>query len=140
MTVAAPPALAGYTAYIEALSADGQTSWQDLGTGPRPSFTYTVPPNASMVVNSGLLLPGATSMLDIIGVNTSFSGQVSLGLASSDITVGQVWVYSPTRILADVTVNAQALPGPVDLTVTSGLQIADACRVFCRCRRPIPTR
>ena len=131
LTVAAPPAPAGYTAYIEALSNVGQTSWQDLGAAVPPSYTYSGPQNPSaaavanaVIVNYGLLLPGATSMLDIIGVNTLFEpGQVSIGLASSDITVGQIWVYSSTRVLANVTVNAGAQPGPVDLTVSTGLQL-----------------
>jgi hypothetical protein len=123
LTVAAPPAPAGYTAYIEALSNQGQTSWQQLFGAVPPSYTYTVLQNPSMSVNYALLLPGATSMLDISGISTAFvSGQVSIGLGSSDITVGQIWVYSPIRVLANVTVSPQAQPGPVDVTITSGLQ------------------
>lgn len=124
VTVAAPPASAGYTAYIEALSADGQTSWQDLGTTVPPSFTYPVPQSPSITINSGLLFPGATALLDIIGNGTSFvNGQVSIGLGSSDIAVDQIWWLNPGRILANVTVGPNATPGPVDLTVTSGLQM-----------------
>jgi hypothetical protein len=123
LTVAAPPASAGYTAYIEALSADGQTSWQALGNTTPPSFAYSGPQNPSIILNSGLLLPGTDSMVDIIGTNTSFAnGQVSIGLGSSDITVGQVWWLGPQRVLANVTVSPHAQVGPVDLTVVSGLQ------------------
>lgn len=124
LTVAAPPASAGYTAYIEALSNQGQTSWQQLFGAEPPSYTYTTPQSPSMIINYGLLLPGATSMLDLIGgTNTSFeAGQVSIGLGSSDITVGQIWVLNPGRILANMTVSPQAQPGPVDVTVTTGLQ------------------
>ena len=123
LTVTAPPAASGYTTYIEALSSDGQTSWQDLGNTVPPSYTYTTPQSPSIIVNSGLLLPGATALLDIIGVGTSFvPGQVSIGLGSSDISVGQVWVLNSQRVLANVTVNPQAQAGPVDLTVTAGLQ------------------
>jgi hypothetical protein len=126
LTVAAPPASAGYTAYIEALSNQGQTSWQQLFGAVPPSYTYTTPQSPSMIVNYALLLPGATSMLDLIGTNTSFPigepGQVSIGMGSSDITVGQIWVYGSNRVLANVTINPQAQPGPVDVTITSGLQ------------------
>ncbi len=126
LTVLAPPASAGYTAYIEALSSVGQTSWQDLATtAPRPSYTYTVPQNPSMVVLYAQLLPGATTMLDIIGANTSFAScpAVSIGTGSSDLSVGQVWVLnSGLRLLANVVVSPQAQAGPVDLTVTCGLQ------------------
>jgi hypothetical protein len=125
LTVAAPPASAGYTAYIEALSPDGQTSWQDLGNVTPPSYMYSGPQNPSIILNSALLLPGTDSMVDIIGVNTSFvSGQVSIGLGSSDVTVGQIWVLGPQRILANVTVSPFAQVGPVDLTVVTGLQQA----------------
>jgi Matrixin/IPT/TIG domain len=123
LTVAAPPAAAGYTAYVEALSNVGQTSWQELGSTIPPSFTYTVPQNPSMTVLYGMLLPGATSMLDILGTNTLFQpGQVSIGLGSSDITVGQIWVLNSGRVLANVTVSPGAQPGPVDVTLTSGLE------------------
>ena len=131
LTVAAPPAAPGYTAYVEAVapSSDGQTSWQELGSTVPYSFTYPAPIGASgttgpsIVVNSGLLLPGATALLDIIGVGTNFmSGQVSIGLGSSDISAGQIFVLNPQRLLANVTVSPRAIAGPVDVTVTSGLQ------------------
>ncbi len=76
-------------------------------------------------MNYGLLLPGATSMLDIVGTNTCLSSApVSIGLASSDITVGRIWAlnYPGGRVLANVTVSPQAQPGPVDVTVSCGLQ------------------
>ena len=131
LTVAAPPAPPGYTAFIEALAPpnDGQTSWQELGSTVPLSFTYPAPIGAasttgpSIVVNSGLLLPGATALLDIIGVGTNFvSGQVGIGLGSSDISVGQIFVLNPQRLLANVTVSPRALAGLIDLSVTSGLQ------------------
>lgn len=127
LTVAAPPASAGYTAYIEALSPAGQTSWQDLGNATPPSFTYSAPQNPSFIVNYAQLFPGATSMIDIIGTNTSFSLSgcpVSIGTGTSDITVGQVWVLpqDPGVLLANVAVRPQAQPGPVDVTVSCGLQ------------------
>jgi hypothetical protein len=124
LTVAPPAASANYTAYVEALSSDGQTSWQALGNVTPPSYTYSVPQNPSIIVNSGLLLPGTNSMVDISGVNTScVAGQVSIGLGSSDIVVNQVWVLQPTRILANVTVSPSAQVGPLDLTVVCGLQM-----------------
>jgi Matrixin len=125
LTVAAPPASAGYSAYVEALSTNGQTSWQDLGATVTPlAFTYSGSPSPSIILNTGILVPGTDSMLDISGVNTSFaSGEVSVGVGSSDITVGQVWVLNSGRILANVTVGPNAQVSPVDLTVVSGLQV-----------------
>jgi hypothetical protein len=123
LTVAAPPASAGYTAYIEALSPDGQTSWQALGTTTPPSYTYSGSPSPSIIVNVGLLLPGTDSMVDLIGTNTScVAGQVSVGLGSSDIVVDRVWVLTPQRVQLNVTISPFAQPGPVDLTLVCGLQ------------------
>jgi hypothetical protein len=123
LTVAAPPASAGYTAYIEALSTDGQTSWQDLGTTTPTSYTYSGPQNPSITLNVGLLLPGTDSLVDIIGTNTTcVAGQVSVGLGSSDVVVDQVWVVNPQRVQLNVTISPFAKPGPVDLTLVCGLQ------------------
>jgi hypothetical protein len=125
LTVAAPPASAGYSAYVEALSNTGQTSWQGLGTvSTPPTFIYSGPQNPSIVLNSGPLPPGTDSFVDIIGVNTSFlSAPVSVGVGSSDVVVDQAWVLTgQQRIQLNVTVSPNAQPGPVDLTVVCGLQ------------------
>jgi uncharacterized protein (TIGR03437 family) len=122
LTVAAPPGAANYTAAVEALSNDGQTSAQQLGATPLP-FTYAAPVSPDITVNYGVLSPGADSEIDIIAFNTAFmDGQVSVGFGSSDIVVKRMWV-SPTRILLNVTVLPTAQPGLVDVTVSSGLQL-----------------
>ena len=125
LTVAAPPAVTNYTASVEAFSGDGQTSLQPLGITPAPMlFTYSGPANPAIKVNYALLRQGADSEVDIIGTNTNFiSGQVAVGFGSSDIIVRRVWVLSPQRILLNVTVAPQAQPGPLELTVASGLQM-----------------
>jgi hypothetical protein len=125
LTVAAPPAVANYTASVEALSADQQTSLQPLGATPNPMlFTYAGPASPAIKVNYALLRQGTDSEVDIIGTNTNFvSGQVTVGFGSSDISVRRIWVLSPQRILLNVTIASQAQPGPVELTVASGLQL-----------------
>jgi hypothetical protein len=125
LTVAAPPAAANYSASVEAFSGDGQTSLLSLGITPTPTvFTYGGPANPSVKVNYALLRQGADSEVDLIGTNTNFlSGQVAVGFGSSDIVVRRVWVLSPQRILLNVTVAPQAQPGPVELTIASGLQM-----------------
>ncbi|HEY4362278.1 MAG TPA: matrixin family metalloprotease [Bryobacteraceae bacterium] len=123
VTVAPPPAAANYTATVEALSADGQTSSQQLGGAAAPTFTYASPVS-DITVNYGVLAPGADAEIDIIGLNTSFvQDQVAVGFGSSDIVVRRVWVLNPGRILLNVTVLPNAQPGPVDVTVASGLQL-----------------
>jgi uncharacterized protein (TIGR03437 family) len=122
LTVAPPPAGANYTASVEALATDGQTSSQQLGSATTPTFTYSTPVSA-INVNYGILIPGTDSEVDILGLNTTFAdGQVSVGFGSSDIVVRRMWV-TPGRILMNVSVLPTAQPGPVDVTVTSGLQV-----------------
>jgi uncharacterized protein (TIGR03437 family) len=60
----------------------------------------------------------------VAGVNTRFvDGQTMLGLGSSDVFVRRVWVLSPTRLLANVVVSANAAPGTASLVnVISGFQ------------------
>jgi Matrixin/IPT/TIG domain len=124
LSVAAPPATAGYSAAVEALSNDGQTSWQGLGTAAPPFYTYEAPENPAISVNGGYFLPGADSLVDIIGVNTTFvDGQVTVGFGSSDIAVKRIWVLNPQRLLLNISVSPAAQPGPVDLTVATGLQM-----------------
>jgi len=75
LTVAPPPAAANYTATVEALAADGQTSSQQLGTAAAPTFNYQSPVSA-ITVNYGYLAPGADAEIDIIGLNTAFDNTV----------------------------------------------------------------
>jgi hypothetical protein len=121
LTVTPPPAAANYTAAVEALSLDGQTSSQQLGAAPTPTYSYSAPVSA-ITVNYGVLAPGADAEIDIIGLNTAFDNTVSVGFGSSDIVVRRMWV-SPARIQLNVTVLPTAQPGPVDVTVSSGLQL-----------------
>lgn len=125
LTAVAPPALGNHVASIVALSPDGQSSSQALGTAAPATFTYAAPDNPSLTVTPQSLTPGTDSMVEISGVNTAFlDGHVSVGFGSSDITVRRVWVTGRGRILVNLSVGASAQPFPVPVTVASGLQLA----------------
>jgi hypothetical protein len=63
-------------------------------------------------------------MVEIDGVNTAFvSGRAFVGFGSSDITVKQLWVTGPTRIVMNVAVNPLAQPGSAPVTVACGLEL-----------------
>jgi uncharacterized protein (TIGR03437 family) len=73
-------------------------------------------------VSPAALPAGVESMVEITGVNTNFQdGQVRVGLGSSDATVRRVWVLSPTRILANVAVAANAPAGGLYFSLFNGL-------------------
>lgn len=127
LTAAAPPALAGHRAVIEAVGSNGQTSWQVLGAQAPPAFTYQAGQVPSIQVSPGVLYAGTSAMVRIDGTFTHFiEGRTSVGFGSSDIAVRQLWVLSPTTLLLNVTVSPNATPGLVQATVATGLQMVTA--------------
>lgn len=124
LSVAAPPGNAPYTASVEALSADGQTSLQSIDATIPTTLTYSGNANPAISVTPANLLPGTNAMVEIDGVNTAFvSGRAFVGFGSSDITVKQLWVTGPTRIVMNVAVNPLAQPGSAPVTVACGLEL-----------------
>jgi len=105
-------------AAVEAVGANGQTSWQVLGLQPQPVFTYAAAQFPSIQVSPGFLTAGTSAMVRIDGTFTNFSdGRTAVGFGSSDITVSQMWVLGPASILMNVTVSPNAQPGLVQVTV-----------------------
>lgn len=125
LTVTAPVGSGGYTAFVEAVNSDGQSSAQALGSAQPAVFTYGGPSNPSISLTTNAnLVAGADQVIEIAGVNAEFvAGQAAAGFASSDIQVNRTWVVDPQHIWADVTVNPQASPGPFTVSVQSGLQL-----------------
>jgi hypothetical protein len=133
LTVTAPPASAGYSASVEALSADSQTSWQTLSGAP-PKFTYAGPAYPSIGVTSpqaATVAAGTDTMVQITGYNTNFvAGQMAVGFGSSDITVERVWVVSPSQLLVNIAVNPGAAAQSTTVSVVSGLQLSTLSTAF----------
>ena len=127
LTVAAPPAAAGYRASVEALSAtDNQTSWQTLSAPPL-TFTYGGPAYPSVSVSPSTVAAGTDAMVTISGYSTDFvNAQMAVGFGSSDIVVKHVWVISPGLAMANLSVNPAAPAQTTTLSVASGLQLADS--------------
>jgi hypothetical protein len=126
-TLAAPPAPGSYSASIEALNPDGQTSGQAIPTGTPPQYVYSYANPAQIFVSSTPLLPGTDALVQINGLNTNFSpGQTQVGFGSSDIVVKQVFVLNSGLLQVNVSVNPGAPPTAATVTVTTGLQTATA--------------
>jgi hypothetical protein len=132
LTVAAPPGNSPYTASVEALTADGQTSLQSIDAAVPPTITYTGNANPAISgVTPANLLPGTNAMVEIDGINAAFvPGRTWVGFGSSDIFVKQVWVTSPTRMVMNVAVSAFAQPGSVQVTVASGVEFLNLTAVM----------
>ncbi len=130
LTVLAPPATAGYSASVEALAPDSQTSWQTLAGAP-PKFIYSGPAYPSVNVNPPSVAAGTTTRIQITGYNTNFvAGQMAVGFGSSDITVERVWVVSPSQLLINIAVNPGASVQATNVSVVSGLQLTTLTASF----------
>ena len=122
LTVAVPSAPNGHRAALVGLNPDGQSSLFLTGNNPL-SVNLEGGAEGIFVANPGGLAAGTEAMLEITGVNTNFvEGQVAVGFGSSDIVVRRVWVTAGNRVVANVLVAANAVPGVVNVTLISGLQ------------------
>lgn len=131
LLVSPPAALPGHRANVVAVNGDGQSSlFTQPGGGP--TYTYDAGDEPSLTSISPALLPvGAEAMVEINGVNTRFAdGSTVVGFGSSDITVRQVWVTGPNRLLANVSVAAGAALAQTTVTVGTGLQLLSAPLAF----------
>ncbi|HEV2199349.1 MAG TPA: matrixin family metalloprotease [Bryobacteraceae bacterium] len=124
LVVIPPPAPGAYLATVEAVNPDGQTSLQSIGTAAVPVYPYAVSNAASIAVQPAVATAGTDVMLTISGANTHFAdGQTIVGVGVSDITVRRVWVVNQNLILLNATIGGGADIGPVNLTVSTGLEI-----------------
>ncbi|HLH38359.1 MAG TPA: matrixin family metalloprotease [Bryobacteraceae bacterium] len=124
LTVAAPPAVNGYSATVEALNPDGQTSQQTLGSNPPPQFTYGGPSFPAIHINPSGLTSGTDQVLTVTGFSTNFvNGQIAAGFGTSDVIVKQLWVVSPQRMMLNVSTGAAAPAESTTVSIASGLQL-----------------
>ncbi len=128
LTVLPPAGTAGQVAQVVVYNGDGQNANFGAWNSP-PTYNYpNIYPSAgtpqiqSQSINS--LPAGATGMVDITTQNTAFlKDQVTVGFGSGDITVQHVWVLSPTRVQANVSVGANALTGNSEVSLISGFEV-----------------
>ncbi len=130
ITVTPPPAPTGQVSTLTVYNSDGQNSMFLQSGLPQ---TYTYPSTAAFAalaqpqiqaVLPQSLTAGVTSTVDIFGANTNFTtGLVSVGFGTSDILVNNVWVISPTHMVANVTVSPNAAIGSSELSVISAYQV-----------------
>jgi len=128
LIVIPPPAQNGYTATVVALNSDGQSS---LFLDPTPpTYTYGGVANAaptasslpSLSVKPSVLVAGNATTVNVFGTNTNFiAGQTTVGFGTSDVTVTQVTVLSPTHLSVQVMPNVSVPTSGVN--VTTGLQV-----------------
>ena len=124
LLVSVPPGLGGSQAAVEALSSDGQTSSQALGSAAPPTFTYSGFGTPAIRLSSAPAIAGTDMSVEITGFQTNFGSATSIGFGSSDILVRQLWVLGPGDLLVDISVAAAAPPTVTSVSVATGDQLA----------------
>jgi uncharacterized protein (TIGR03437 family) len=126
ITVVPPNGATGQVSTITVYGPDGQNSMFLQGQNP-PTYAYNVTGVPQFNTISLTALPAASSAaIDITATNVNFvAGQVTVGFGTDDVTVRQVWVLSPTHIVANAVVAPGAAITPSDLSVIAGFQWID---------------
>jgi uncharacterized protein (TIGR03437 family) len=123
-TVTPPQGASGQVSTITVYNSDGQNSMILQAANPQ---TYTYPSTGSPQITSvspSALPAGSSAAVDITAVNTNFvDGQVTVGFGTDDVTVRRVWVLSPTHLVADVVVAANATQAASEVSIMSGMQL-----------------
>jgi hypothetical protein len=120
LLVTPPPAPGGYTANVVALNSDGQSS---SFMQPTPAtYTYDPAGGPSLTVMPSMIPPTGSTVVDIVGVNTNFTGATTVGFGTSDAVVQTITVLSPTHLSVVVSASNAWVPTS-GITVTTGLQI-----------------
>ena len=126
-----PQGGSGQTSTVTVYNSDGQNTMILQSRNPRTyAFPFTGTPQVSNV--SFTALPASSSAaVEINGINTNFvDGQVTVGFGSNDVTVRRLWVLSPTRLIANVSVAPGAAIGASEISVISGLQVIPNAGIF----------
>jgi uncharacterized protein (TIGR03437 family) len=124
LRVTPPPGMGSRSAVISVYNADGQSSVFVQPASP-PLYVYPPADAPALTVNPPSAPAGRDVMVEIQGTNTTFvEGQSSVGFGTPDIAVRRVWVTSPTRLLAVISISPRAALGAGTVSVLSGSQLA----------------
>lgn len=131
ITVIPPPGFSGQQASVVAYTPEGQSSMTfdsvalAYGTAlPIPPPTYAYPAVQPQVKIEPASLPaGAFAQVDITASDMNFlTGGVTVGFGTADAIVRQLWVLSPTHVVADVMVAPDAALGTSEVSAISGFR------------------
>ena len=94
------------------------------------AFTVTgAPAITSLTPNSGQAGQTLTNVA-IVGQNTNFAQGTTTASFGAGITVNSLTVTSPTAATANISIAANATPGPRNVTLTTGTEVATLTAAF----------
>lgn len=122
LVVTPPPGPLGHRAAVVALNPDGQSSLFVGNELPYYLYDAGIPSASGLRLEPDVLASGAETFIEINASDANFQqGQTQVGFGTSDVTVRRVWVFSPTRLLVEVSVTPEAPDVTTNVTVTTGL-------------------
>jgi len=124
LRVIPPPGMGGRSAVITVYNPDGQSSMFVQPTSPA---LYVYPPAdpSTLTVSPASAPAGRDITVEVQGTNTTFvDGQTVVGFGTPDVVVRRVWVTSPARVLAVVSISPRSSIGAVTVSVATGSQLA----------------
>jgi uncharacterized protein (TIGR03437 family) len=124
LRVAPPPGMGGRSAVITVYNSDGQSS---AFVQPLTPALYTYPPSdaPSIAVTPNSAAAGRDVTVEIQGTGTHFvDGQTVVGFGTPDVVVRRVWVVSPTRLVAVISVSPRAPVTGATVSVLTGSELA----------------
>ena len=126
ITVIPPNGATGQVSTLTVYGPDGQNSMFLQSQNPQ-TYAYSTTGVPQFNTVSLTALPAASAAaVDITATNVNFvNGQVTVGFGTDDVTVRQVWVLSPTHIVANAVVAPGAAITASDLSVIAGFQVID---------------
>ena len=118
-----------YSATLTGASASQGNTVVSLGVGT-PSVITIVPATVlSVSPNSGQA--GQTlGAITITGQNSSFSPGLTMATFGTGITVDSLTVHNATTATVSITIAGNAIPGPRDVTLTTGGEVATLAGAF----------
>ena len=118
-----PPGPAGYRTSIVALNGDAQSSVL-FGNAPA-TYVYDSGDASTITISPASLPAGSESAVDITGSLNLVDGLTTIGFGSSDVTVRRLWILGPNHAVANISVNPSAPSTASEVTLASGLQVAN---------------
>ncbi len=120
LVVAVPAGQSGHRASVTAANPDGQSS---LFVQSPVTFIFEGAENTAISAPNTSLPSGSESVIEVTGINTTFAdGQTTVGFSSTDLFVKRIWVVNGNRLLVNVAVAPNTLPGTYSMRVSTGLR------------------
>ncbi len=127
VTVIPPPAQAGASASVIALSSSGLDSSYFAPAAAPLKYSYPENGTPAIQLTPNTVSAGTDTVLDLTGTNVDFAvAGLRLGFGTGDIVQRRVWLLSPQHAQVAISVSPAAAQGLTTVTLSAGLQLVES--------------